>query len=465
MMAANAVMMDWTRLLSTARFRADARGHVQPTRTTSTNEGAPGLRSDYHIDHDRVVFSSAFRRLGRKTQVHPLAQHDHTHNRLTHSVEVASVGRSLGNRVGAMLNASGSLPPDTTPFDFGAVVQVACLAHDIGNPPFGHTGEEALRDWFRRPEHAHWLEKLAAHERRDVMTYEGNAHSLRMVTSLEMYAGDGGMRLTAAAIGALIKYPWTADAPVETAQKRNKFNIYHTELPYFRRVADELGLIRLDERVWARHPLSYLMEAADDICYAILDLEDAVEIGILDFQEFERLFARIAEPERSWGIHNIRQKCAMLRGVAIGRCVTEVAQKFIDHQQLLLAGEFAMKGKDLIAVCSADISRTLNEAKELASQRVYRHRTKLVTEIAAFPCLGSLLDMLVPATHAWVMAADKKQISGRDRLLIDLLQQSAPLTAEDTLYTAYMKVLDYLGSMTDNAAATLARELSGVGIL
>lgn len=457
------ITMDWERLLSTTRFRIDTDRHVVPTQTTSTSEGAPGLRSDYHIDHDRVVFSSAFRRLGRKTQVHPLAQHDHTHNRLTHSVEVASVGRSLGNRVGAMMAASGMLPPDITPFDIGAVVQVACLAHDIGNPPFGHTGEEALRDWFRQPKHVHWLEKLSEHERRDVMTYEGNAHSLRMVTSLEMYAGEGGMRLTAAVIGALIKYPWTANAPVEGARIRNKFNIYHTELPYFRRLADELGLIKQEDLVWARHPLSYLMEAADDICYAILDLEDAVEIGILNFNEFEGLFSRIAEPERSWGVSNIRQKCSMLRGVAIGRCVKEVAQKFITHQQLLLTGEFATKGKDLIAVCSEDICHTLVEAKQLASQRVYRHRTKLVTEIAAFPCLGSLLDILVPAVYTRVIHPQKLNV--REQLALDLLAQSTPIDDEDSLYTAYMKVLDYLGSMTDNTAATLARELSGVGIL
>ena len=184
-----------------------------PTVTPSTQEGADALRTDFHIDYDRVVFSGAFRRLGRKTQVHPLAQHDLTHNRLTHSVEVASVGRSLGNRVGVMLHNGGFLPQGNTPSDIGAVVQVACLAHDLGNPPFGHTGEDALRDWFRRPEHQIYLNTLNEAERNDIQTYEGNAHSLRIVASLEMYPEAGGMRLTAAAIGALLKYPWTTQHP------------------------------------------------------------------------------------------------------------------------------------------------------------------------------------------------------------------------------------------------------------
>lgn len=228
-------VMNWEALLSTRRFKLQA-GKVLASQAPATLEAAAGLRSDFHIDHDRLVFSSAFRRLGRKTQVHPLASHDHTHNRLTHSVEVASVGRSLGNRVGAMMQHAELLPAGYTPFDIGSVVQVACLAHDIGNPPFGHTGEDALREWFRDPRHAHLLHGLSAAEQADIRTYEGNAHGLRMVASLEMYGSEGGMRLTSAALGALIKYPWTSDAP--RAQARGKFNIYRTELAYFEHVAN-----------------------------------------------------------------------------------------------------------------------------------------------------------------------------------------------------------------------------------
>ncbi|SMF10279.1 deoxyguanosinetriphosphate triphosphohydrolase [Pseudogulbenkiania subflava] len=448
--------MKWEHLLSARRFK-QIDGEVRPTRTPATSEGASGLRSDFHIDHDRVVFSGAFRRLGRKTQVHPLAQNDHTHNRLTHSVEVASVGRSLGNRAGVMMQHAGQLPAGYTPHDIGAVVQVACLAHDIGNPPFGHTGEDALRDWFRDERHAPLMVDLSPAERRDVETYEGNAHSLRMLATLEMYAGEGGMRLTAAAIGALIKYPWTSSA--EPAYLRDKFNIYQTELPYFRQIASELGLIERGPDQWARHPLSYLMEAADDICYAILDLEDAVEIGILDYSEFENLFTKFAEVDKLWATPSVRQKCAMLRGMAIGRCVAEVAEKFMLHQDTLLAGAF--QGKDLIDVCAPEIRETLLEAKRLASQKVYRHRTKLVTEIASFPCLSTLLDVLVPAVAAKVRG---ERLSARHTLALGLMAET-PFTDKDTPYLAYMKVLDFVGGMTDNYAANLAREISGVGIL
>ena len=450
--------MNWQQLLSTRRFKVKA-GQIQAAHASGGGDSEAGLRTDFHIDHDRVVFSSAFRRLGRKTQVHPLAVNDHTHNRLTHSVEVASVGRSLGNRVGAMLAAGRLLPPGFTPFDIGAVVQVACLAHDIGNPPFGHTGEDALRDWFRRPAHAHYLQGLSAEEKLDVQTYEGNAHGLRMVASLEMYLHEGGMRLTAASIGALVKYPWTA-ATEPGPRKKGKFNIYQAELRYFEAVADELGLIRKGSQHWARHPLSYLMEAADDICYAILDLEDAVEIGILAVGDFESLLGHLVELDKIMGIRDDRQRCAALRGMVIGRCVDEVADTFMRHHDALMAGEFVPK--DLIAVMDPALGQVLHDAKALAFDRVYRHRSKVVKEIAAYPCLAALLDILIPDAHAFCTEG-KTQLNTRQATELALLER--PLEAGESLYSAYLKILDYVGGMTDNYAATLAREVSGVGIL
>ena len=451
------VRMNWERLLSTKRFKV-IQGRIKETHTPATEEGSLGLRTDFHIDHDRVVFSSAFRRLGRKTQVHPLARHDHTHNRLTHSVEVASVGRSLGNRVGLMMQHAKLLPGNYTPHDIGSVVQVACLAHDIGNPPFGHTGEYALRDWFRAERNAHWLKGLAPEEIRDVQTYEGNAHGLRMLATLEMYTGEGGMRLTAASLGALIKYPWTAD--ITPAPTPEKFNIYHTELPYFQHVAAELGLPTKGVKQWGRHPLSYLMEAADDICYAILDLEDAVEIGILDFKDFEALFTGFTEYERISEMQNVRQKCGTLRGIAIGRCVSEVAETFMLHHESLLRGEFP--AHDMLTLCDAQVQDALIHAKELASARVYQHRTKLVTELASYPCMAGILDVLIPASHAYIRKGPE-YMSPREHLAMALLEQR--ICNEDSLYQAYMKVMDFVGGMTDNYAADLARDISGVGIL
>lgn len=453
--------MQWQRLLSTQRFKLKD-GHIVPGKASASSDIESGLRTDFHIDHDRVVFSSAFRRLGRKTQVHPLAVNDHTHNRLTHSVEVASVGRSLGNRVGMMLKEGGHLPEGFTPFDIGSVVQVACLAHDIGNPPFGHTGEDALREWFRDEAHAWLLEGLSEAEQWDVKTYEGNAHGLRMVATLEMYQNEGGMRLTAASIGALVKYPWTAAAePVaEGKARKGKFNIYQAELPYFEAVARELGLIEKGTHRWARHPLSYLMEAADDICYAILDLEDAVEIGIIDVKEFEALLGPLVEWDKLQGIADDRQRCAALRGTVIGSCVSEVADTFMRYHDAILAGE--LPAKDIVALVRPDISNLLQNAKKLASDRVYRHRSKVVKEVAAYPCLSLLLDALVADAHAFCRRGEAA-LNTRQRTQLALLER--PLKAGESPYSAYMKVLDYIGGMTDNYAATLAREISGVGIL
>lgn len=447
--------MNWKALLSTQRLKLE-NGKIIETITQSTQEGVRALRTDFHIDYDRVVFSGSFRRLGRKTQVHPFAEHDLTHNRLTHSVEVASVGRSIGNRVGVMLQAGGFLPTENTASDIGAVVQVACLAHDLGNPPFGHTGEDALRDWFRNSKNNHYLHSLSEAERKDIQTYEGNAHSLRILATLEMYRHQGGMRLTAATIGALLKYPWTTSAP----QGNKKFNIYQTELPFIRSVARELGLLQLGQDHWVRHPLSYLMEAADDICYALLDLEDAVEIGLLDDKEVESILSKLTFKETAWHVHSSRQRCARLRGIAIGQAIEDVAQTFMRHQTDLLNGEF--KGKDLLALCSPAVQDTLEEAKELARTRIFRHKSKLMTEIAAFPCIGSILDLFIPAVHALICTGD---ISARQSLALEVLNQDDPITKEDTLYQAYMKVLDFVGGMTDNAAAKIAREVSGIGMV
>ena len=448
--------MSWPQLLSPQRFKVKNE-QIIAAPAAATDQGLAGLRSEFHIDHDRVVFSTAFRRLGRKTQVHPLAQHDHTHNRLTHSVEVASVGRSLGNRVGASLKISPhELPTGFTPFDVGGIVQVACLAHDMGNPPFGHTGEYALRDWFRDPARAELLAPLTNAEHCDITTYEGNAQGLRLVCSQEMYRNEGGMRLSAATIGALVKYPWTA----QCYPKRGKFNIYQAELPYYREVAKSLGLIQRGDEQWARHPLSYLMEAADDICYAIVDLEDAVEIGILDLHELESLLGPIVHPDKQWHIRDPRQYAAALRGTMVGACVSDLADTFMRHHDALLHGE--LPGKDLIAVASPTIRDALLAAKQLAHDKVYRHRSKVVTEVAAYPCLGIVLDTLMPAVHAFCVHGPSA-LTPRQQTQLALLE--TPLEPGLSLYHGYLRVFDFVGGMTDNHAARLAREISGLGLI
>ena len=439
--------MQWKNLLSTRKFKVED-GRVSDYR--SRNQGSNQSRSEYLQDHDRVVFSRAFRRLGRKTQVHPLAQNDHVHNRLTHSVEVAAVGRSIGIKVGEALKARGALPEAFTPYDIGAIVQVACLAHDIGNPPFGHTGEDALREWFRQPENARYLDGLHAAEVCDLQTYEGNAHALRIVCTTEMYTGMGGMRLSCASIGALLKYPWTSDQ----SGPKGKFNIYQSELPYFKAVAGELGLKALEaDRRWARHPLSYLMEAADDICYSVLDLEDAVEMGILSTAEFEERLQAYQPRLGSYPMEP-RQRCATLRSIFIGDCVEYASQEFMRNHDAIMAGDYAQA--DFFQNSGADCALALKAAKQLAGERIYTHPSKIKQEIAAYPCLHHLLSMFIPAVDGFHRG---QALNERQKRVLRLLDK--PPRTGGSKYHAFLEVLDFIGGMTDNYALALARETSG----
>lgn len=439
----------WQARLSTKRFGVIDE-QIQP-KSIDTD----AIRTNFHVDYDRVVFSRAFRRLGRKTQVHPFARSDHTHNRLTHSVEVASVGRSLGNAVGAKLQDAHLLPDGYSPSNIGTIVQVACLAHDLGNPAFGHTGEAALREWFANPKHDIYLENLNEIQRQDICTYEGNAHSLRTVLRLEMYQNQGGMRLSCASIGALLKYPWASNNP---HAKGKKFNIYQSEMPLIRHIAAELQLPELATDHWARHPLSYLMEAADDICYALLDLEDAVELGLIDIADFQDILGNIDGVAKLTNISNIEQRCGAMRGTAIGQAIQGISHAFMLHHDELLMGKFTHK--DLLAVCDESIKNTLKEAKNLAANKIFRHDSKLATEIAAFGCLGSILDLLIPAVFAH---HDKQQISTKHALALDLI--GFDKSAKNSLYQDYMSVLDFIGGLTDNTAARLARDISGVSMV
>jgi dGTPase len=264
--------MNWHQLLTTARFGHDAPGPADMG------------RSHFHKDHDRIVFSGAFRKLGGKTQVHPLAKYNHIHNRLIHSMEVGSVGRSLGIRVAEIIK--DQLPEGIEPDDLGIIVQAACLAHDIGNPPFGHAGEYAIQDWFKRADNQIFLSGLTDLEKLDLQSFEGNAQGFRTLAQVEYHLNNGGLRLTFPTLGTSLKYPWTA----EQAGANGKFSCFRSEHRFLQELANRLGLIQQPDGRLARHPLSYLMEAADDICYALIDLEDAVELSIIEFVEVEEIF-------------------------------------------------------------------------------------------------------------------------------------------------------------------------------
>lgn len=437
--------MNWHSLLSATRF-----GVPQ-----GVFDLEPG-RTPFDKDYDRIIFSSAFRRLDRKTQVHPLAENDHVHSRLTHSLEVGSVGRSLGTRVGQALRQY--LPEGIYANDVGSLVQAACLAHDIGNPPYGHTGEDAIRHWFRESRNEHFLEGLSALERADLQTFEGNAQGFRIVTQVESHRFQGGMRLTYGTLGAFLKYPWTVDY-VQRGEAK-KFGCYQTELPILRDVATQLGLLELKPNYFARHPLVYLLEAADDICYGLIDLEDGIEMGLLRYQEVEDLLKPLVQAQ--WDeiqeeldqADTLRRRLQVLRGLAMEVLVTEASRAFLQKEAALLSG--TLEG-DLIDYCPSVVKEVVDGAKNMARERIFRDPRKLSVEIGSYSTLGILLEAFLSAVRERVLNG---KATFRNQRVLELMGRSAP-QSDWTLYEAYMRAIDFISGMTDNYAAQIARQFSG----
>lgn len=435
--------MNWQRLLTPKRYGHE---HITPQEIG---------RSHFHKDHDRIIFSSAFRRLGRKTQVHPLAQNDHIHTRLTHSVEVGSVGRSLGIRVGELI--ADQLPPWIGPHDLGTIVQSACLAHDIGNPPFGHAGEYAIRDWFRRHRARPMLAALTPAERADLETFEGNAQGFRVVTRIENNLFAGGLRLTSPTLGTLLKYPWTS----QDAGEKGKFSCYQTELAILQQLAAQLGLIERGEQRWCRHPLCYLMEAADDICYAIMDLEDAIELSILSFEDVQPVLLALAgntevnDPVLA-SEASARRKISALRGQAMEAMVESAIAAFMVNYDQIMAGEYQ---GELLADGDLGVRDGLATAKRLARERVFPDTRKTELEVGAYSTLGTLLEAFCDAVYEHHL--QDGPLSYRSQKIISLMGIHCP-AVDDSLYRAYMRALDFISGMTDNYAAYLARQIGGL---
>lgn len=441
--------MHWEQLLSTQRLG-------QPKGPASSNDG----RSPFQMDADRITFSSPFRRLGKKTQVHPLADNDHVHTRLTHSLEVASVGRSLGYSVGAQLQHAGKLPATTTPAQMGEIVQAACLAHDIGNPPFGHAGEEAIRAWFA--EHPQVLEPLADSARQDFLLYEGNAAGFRIVTTREMNPYTGGMRLTFATLGTLLKYPWTADDPRGRAKR--KYSVFTREVEVLGTVATACSMFEGTHIL--RHPLAYLMEAADDICYCMLDLEDGVEMGIIDLEDILDAAALPVLPylqthtafslDKLARIEGVREQLSFIRTQVIGHAICETVASFMTHHDALLDGSFASTtGSDIFAAAT-QTGELISAIKAFNHSRIFTDKRKTRLEIGAYGALGILLEHLTSAA----LESVEGRPSFKSERILTMLGHHGP-RPDDNLHEAYLRVLDYITGMTDTYASKLARELAG----
>ncbi|OUR78839.1 hypothetical protein A9Q83_06465 [Alphaproteobacteria bacterium 46_93_T64] len=442
-------MMDWNKLLSTKRFGQQS---AEPISSS---------RSPFHKDQDRVVFSSAFRRLQDKTQVHSMTESDYVRTRLTHSMEVASVGRSLGANAGQMIMDRHLKSSDFSAAEFGHIVSAACLAHDIGNPPFGHFGEDTIRHWFKTgPMENNLLTSLSQSQQMDFLNFEGNAQGFRVLTKLQNWRNNGGLRLTYATLGTFMKYPRTSVTthPIDGDQAGKKYGIMQSEIDQFQEVATELGLVqRNHENYWCRHPLAYLVEAADDICYSVVDIEDGVKLGRLAFAETEDLMLRILgkTPLRYSEFTENSEKISYLRAKCIGKLIGEVSIIFADYEREILEGTY--KGDLLHHSINAPI---FAEIETLCRQHIFNHQERIQAELRGSEILTTMLDVFFTANQEWEnYRQDGIPPSPRSRVVMNLFPRA--VEQHKSLYDWLLDITDFVSGMTDSFAVRQFQDLKG----
>ncbi len=454
--------MDWQKLLSNKLL-----GDKKPT-DIKLGDG----RSQFQRDFDRIVFSPPFRRLQDKTQVFPLPENDFVHTRLTHSLEVSCVGRSLGSLVGEkILRRNKKLAENFSSFHFGEIVAAACLAHDIGNPPFGHSGEDAIAEYFRNDDGKEFEDKINDIKKwNDFTRFEGNAQGFRILTKLQNRDLKGGLKLTCAVLAAFTKYPkesFIKQNPAAGKKKSKskfykKFGFFQAEKELFAEVAEETGLIKKgekDELSWCRHPLAFLVEAADDICYRIMDLEDGFKIGLLSFNDTEELLRPLITSKlTSYKDRSKNDKIGYLRAKAINDIVAELADSFIDNEEIILAGKFE---QDLLSVISS--GNQLEEIKRISVQEIYSHTSVVEREATGYEVLGGLL-------HSFINAVNETYAgnpSWKSKNLLKLMPKQFlgdNGTPDDDLYTRLLKMTDFVSGMTDSFAVSLFRKIKGISL-
>jgi dGTPase len=451
--------MKWRELLGSQRL-----GRQEPYDTQG--------RSPFQRDHDRIVFSSAFRRLQDKTQVFPLAHVDYVRTRLTHSLEVSCVGRSLGLAVGNTVMERHGLHTGVAS-DLGSIVAAACLAHDIGNPPFGHSGEEAIRHWFAtHPMGEQVLKELLPEQREEFLNFEGNAQGFRILSRLQHPNNPGGLQLTHATLGAISKYPRPAlvhglDKLPEGVSLK-KFSFFEAERKYFSEVARSLGLIEKAPGVWCRHPLAFLVEAADDICYHFIDFGDGFRLGHVEYREVEELLFEVLDSEkdsvlkRMKGFYEEKDRVEYLVGRAISQMIAQVSEVFLEFESSILKAEF-----DVELITKTPAFFALETIKKLSVTKVYSAREVVEVEAAGYEVLGGLLSLLVPALQD--CASPLREVSSRrSRKLLQLVpSQFLGPRGSPSLdpYERLLKITDFISGMTDSYAVAFHSKISGRTLL
>jgi len=449
--------MQWQQLLARARL-----GSPEPPEASSA-------RTDFQRDFDRVVFSSAFRRMQDKTQVFPLSKVDYIRTRLTHSLEASSIGRSLGTLVGEQVIARHGLG-EFEAADFGSIVAAACLAHDIGNPPFGHSGEDAIRHWAHSGEYgAPRVAMLTGSEREDFLSFEGNAQGFRIVTRLQNPDNAGGLQLTCATLAAFTKYPresWLGGSryPGISAKKQG---FAAADRASFETVAETVGLIPRDNHhaMWCRHPLAFLVEAADDISYRVIDIEDGYRLGHFSYQEVLDLFwPLISDPERQaprlQRIMDPKDRVEFLRAKVINEVIRQALACFLDNEPEILAGRF-----DVPLLQELPVSGALDALIENARQRIYCAPEVVGIQAAGFQVISDLLERF---TRVVDDVSDRgERASPHSLMLIRLVPEQFIGPDRVPVADAYQRLLmltDFVSGMTDSYAVSLYKKVTGISL-
>lgn len=414
----------------------------------------------FEQDYDRIIFSHPFRRLQDKTQVHPLPEHDFVHTRLTHSLEVSSVGRSLGKKVGEVIvQRHPELNNEFTSFDFGAVVAAGALTHDLGNPPFGHAGEEAISDFFRHHEFGKsFQQQVTEAQWADLISFEGNAQGFRIITKDQF-----GLRLTFATLGAFTKYPCQSHLPTRDKSKKSqkKYGFFQSEAQKFSEVAQELGIPQVGDACWQRHPLAFLVEAADDICYSIIDLEDGCRLGLISFEEtvelLEGILGNKLNRAKLNSIAGLNEQLGVLRAMTIHSLTEDCCQIFLDHESEILDGSF-----DKALTDAGTYAQALKKISDVSINKIYRARPVMEIEAAGFEALPGLMEEFTQAALQLSQKNQPRKSATVARLMPTELAQIISAT-QDT-YTLLRLVIDLVSGLTDRHALTLFRKIKGISV-
>lgn len=444
--------MHWEQLLSLKK---------QGDTTKRLRKEQDETRLGFEVDYDRIIFSSAFRSLQDKTQVIPLSKTDFVHTRLTHSLEVSVVGRSLGRLVGKKIIEKHPHLAEVHGYhmnDFGAIVAAAALAHDIGNPPFGHSGEKAIGEYFKIGNGYKYRAYLNDKEWQDLIDFEGNANGFSLLTATRPGI-EGGLRISYATLGAFMKYPKESLPKKPTNDIADKkYGFFQADKPFFQDVAQDLGLIRNktgDDVGFERHPLAYLVEAADDICYTIIDFEDGINLGLISedyaLEYLIKLVKDNVQVEKYKSLTTKEDRISYLRALAIGALINDAVTVFMDNEEAILAGKFpyALTDKGAYTAQMADIIK-------LSVKNIYQSREVVEKEVMGYRIINTLLDAFCSAYNNKFEGRE----SNYDKLILKLLPEKF-VTEKMTVYERLLHICHFVSTLTDGNAVLLYNTITG----